>query len=289
MKLFERIGFEFFYWALPFLKDNFEYLKEPLRILREKRSLSEYLANSLGFSFFLFSFFLSFFSVFLTITTRDIFFSLFFSLTFSLFLSIVTFLVLVYFPILKISFLSKKIDKELPLSILSLSTFISDEILLENSFELFAKTNRKRFKLAKEIGEIVEHVKYLGKDIFSALEYKITFCPSKKLRDILWGIYSTLKSGGSVAEYIRNKANELMNEYRREIREFSRKVVLFIEIYLLLIILGSLFFVILTSIFSALSQREGTVFFQFFLSSFSLPLTTVFVILLMRSIVPYEV
>lgn len=288
MRLFENIGFQFFSYLIPILRENYEHLKEPLRILREKRSLDEYLAHSIGFSFFCFTFLLAFLIVFLTILTKDPLFSFLLSFLVSFLFSSFSFLLLLSIPNLKIASLAKKIEKELPISLLTFSTFVSDEIPIEKSFEIFSKTN-KHFKLAQEFDEIVRHVKYFGKDIFSAIEYKIMYSPSKKLREILWGIHSTLRGGGSIAEFLKSKANELMAEYRREIREFSRKIVLFVEIYLLLIVLGSLFFIVLTSIFSAISQQPGTVFIQFFLSTVGLPIITLMTMFLMKSIVPYEV
>ncbi|MCD6483384.1 MAG: type II secretion system F family protein, partial [Candidatus Aenigmarchaeota archaeon] len=234
---------------------------------------------------------LAFLTVIISIISHNPVFALFTSLIVSLISSFLTFMLYVYSPMSKVNSLGKKIDKELPFSLLSLSTFISEDVPIEESFNLFRKSN-KDLLLAKEIGEIVDYVNYMGKDIYSAIETKIKYCPSQKLRDILWGMYSTMRSGGNLYEFLKEKSNEFVEEYRRNIKEFSRKVMVFIELYLLLIVMGSLFFNILTSIFSSLNQG-GTggniVFLQFFLTAVTLPLVTVMMMFMIKSILPYEV
>lgn len=290
MNLFERIGFEFFGWFIKYLRDSFEFLEGPLRILKIKKSVNEYLASALGLAFFVFSFLLAFLSVIIAVITKSLLFSIFTSFVISFVASLGTFFVYVYSPVSKVNSLGKKIEKELPFSLLSLSTFVSKDVPLEESFRLFKNSN-KDMMLAKEIGDIVYYIDYMGKDIFSALETKVKFCPSKKLKDILWGIYSILKGGGDLYEFLKEKANELIDDYRRNIKEFSRKVMIFVELYLLLIVMGSLFFNILTSIFSSLNQGSSgnIVFIQFFLTAVSLPLISVMMIFMIKSVLPYEV
>ena len=79
-----------------------------------------------------------------------------------------------------------------------------------------------------------------------------------------------------------------MTEYRRRIRKFSQDLSLIVEIYLTLIITGSIFFIVLSSIISAISPGLETVSIQSFVVFILLPFLSIAFIVLIKTISPTE-
>jgi len=87
--------------------------------------------------------------------------------------------------------------------------------------------------------------------------------------------------------YLKEKARSYMNEYRRKLYEFSHQLTVYIEVYLTTIVLGAIFFTILTAIMSGLGGGgSDTILLQFFLIFVFLPLISTLFIFLIRSISP---
>jgi hypothetical protein len=79
-----------------------------------------------------------------------------------------------------------------------------------------------------------------------------------------------------------------MADYQRKIRKFSQDLSLYIEIYLTLIITGSIFFIILSSIIAVLSAGLETVVIQSFIIFVLLPIFSIMFIVLIKSLSPLE-
>jgi len=114
-------------------------------------------------------------------------------------------------------------------------------------------------EFGEEIKRIDTDVRIFGFDINTALERAIERTPSKNMKELLWGMLSTNRSGGNMSEFLEEKSKSLIAEYRRRLYEFAHSLTIYIEIYLTSIVLGAVFFVILTAIMSGLSGGFGNV------------------------------
>jgi flagellar protein FlaJ len=122
--------------------------------------------------------------------------------------------------------------------------------------------------------------------ISTAIRRKAKRTPSKHMSDLLYGMTTIMSSGGDLGLYLRGKSNDLMNEHRRNIVRYSQDLSLFVEIYLTLIITGSIFFIVLSSIITAISGGVGIVLMQIFIVLIVMPLISAGFIVLVRSISP---
>ena len=77
-----------------------------------------------------------------------------------------------------------------------------------------------------------------------------------------------------------------MADYRRRIRKYSQDLSLYVEMYLTLIITGSIFFIVLSSIISTISAGLGTIMVQTFVVFALLPLLSIAFIILVKSTSP---
>lgn len=180
-----------------------------------------------------------------------------------------------------------KIKKILPFAVSYMATIASSKL---PPIVLFKTLSR-----FKEYGEVTEDSKNISRDVevfgmtFSAsVKKEAKRTPSRDFRELLWGMNSVLTSGGDLEFYLKQKGDELMADYRRRIRKYSQDISLFVEIYLTLIITGSIFFIVLSSVISSISGGLGTIIVQSFAIFILLPLLSVGFILILKSISPLE-
>src|SRR3989338_3089015 len=127
-----------------------------------------------------------------------------------------------------------------------------------------------------------------GMTFFSAIRKEAKRTPSRDFKDLLYGINTVSSTGGDLTTFLKQKSEEYLNDYRRRIRKYSQDLSLFVEIYLTLIITGSIFFIVLSSIMSTLSGGIGTILIQTFVVFILIPLLSIGFIILIKSMSPLE-
>ncbi|MCK4714395.1 MAG: type II secretion system F family protein, partial [Candidatus Aenigmarchaeota archaeon] len=80
--------------------------------------------------------------------------------------------------------------------------------------------------------------------------------PSASFADLLWGMVSVITTGGNLEEYLNAKTRSFMVQYRLSLNDFAKKVALYTEIYITLVMVGSLFFIVLTAIMSPIGGMD---------------------------------
>ncbi|RLI81840.1 hypothetical protein DRP07_06535 [Archaeoglobales archaeon] len=267
----------------------FTELKLNLRRARMRISIQEYLSMALMTSLLIFLILLPITSfLFGLIKGFGFLFSFMSSFTLSVFLSIVAFFIIVYYPQLILKQRAKEVDNSLPFAALYLSTVASTGLPLHKTFEIFSKFSEYG-EITNEINNITNDVQTFGIDINTAMERAIERTASKDFKELLWGLLSTMQAGGDESVYLKEKSRSLMEDYRRKLFEFSHQLTVYIEVYLTTIILGAIFFTILTAIMSGLAGgASNIILLQFFLIFIFLPMVSILFIFLVKSITPSE-
>jgi flagellar protein FlaJ len=180
---------------------------------------------------------------------------------------------------------SKDIDRNLPLTTLHLYTISQTKLPLNGIFRMFKDFAFGEIK--KEVEKIVTDVDVFGLDVNTALERAVNRSPSRELKELFSGILSTNRAGGDLGAYFKEKASTFLDDYRRRLYEFSHQLTLYIEIYLVAIILGSIFFTILTAIFAGIAGVTWDIIsIQFFLIAFFIPLVSSLLIIFIKGVTP---
>jgi flagellar protein FlaJ len=180
-----------------------------------------------------------------------------------------------------------KIKKVLPFALSYLATMSSSKVQpivlfrTIGEFEEFGEVSR-------EAKNVVRNVDMFGMTLSAAIKKQCKMTPSKDLREIFWGINTMIMTGGDLTMFLRQKSDEFMMDYMRRIRKYAQDLSLFVEIYLTLIITGSIFFIVLSSVISALSAGTETVMIQTFITFILLPLISIGFIFLIKSMSPLE-
>ncbi len=208
-----------------------------------------------------------------------------FTLTFAL--SMLIFFLFYSYPATVAKNRRNKIKKALPFTVSYLSTLASSKLPPITMFKTLAKF-KEYGELTKEAENIVRNVELFGMSFSASIKKQAKRTPSPEFSDLLWGMNTVSTSGGDMVSYLNQKTNDLMNDYRRRIRKYSQDLSLYTEIYLTLVITGSIFFIVLSSVITALSSGTGTITLQTFIVFILLPLLSGAFIVLIKSVSPTD-
>jgi len=259
-----------------------------LKKARIKLSLQEYISIAIMTCFIVFLASFPVLSFLFGFIFQTFLFSFISSFTVSILVTVGVFLLLMNYPKLIIREKSKHIDNALPFAALYLSTIASSKLPVHRTFEIFSKF-AEYGELTDEIRSIQNDMDAFGLDVNTALERAVERSPSKQFKEMLWGMLSTIRSGGDLSVYLKETAVNMINEYRRKLYEFAHQLTIYIEVYLTTIVLGAIFFTILTSIVSGISAGASTaniIVLQFLIIFIFMPLVSILFILMVKSITP---
>ncbi len=267
----------------PYL-DYFEALKISMKRARMDYKIKDFLSLLILISFIVFAAIMIIASFFLTIVTE---YSLY-AYTFSIILAIVgaigIFFLGYYYPNLKAAGIRKQIERELPFTTIHMATTASSGI---PPVEIFNIISLKKGEIGKESERIYRNVKMLGMDLPSSIAKAANASASSRFAELLWGMLSIITRGGDMEEYLNSKASEFMGMYRRILDDYSQQVTFYTEIYITLIIVGTLFFIILTSIMSPMGGGS-ILLLQTFLIFFFTPMVSIGFLVLLKNLSPVE-
>ncbi len=274
----------YFGWATSYLKKYFEDVKDDLSRSKIGLTLDEYLSVAVSTTILTFFFETILLSFIFGFKTR-IYEAVLMAFTISVALSLILFFFFYIYPSSVAKSREKDIDIILPFSSTYFYALSSGDILPSEMFKTMSKFEDYG-EVAKESREIARNIETFGMNPLRAIKKVAESTPSNKLREFLWGIYTTISSGGNLEEYLRDKSDALMEDYRNRINKFSQELSLYIEIYFTLIIAGSIFFIVLSSIMGIISPTPTIVMIQSFVIFIFLPLVSILFILFTKSISP---
>jgi archaeal flagellar protein FlaJ len=264
----------------------FPDLRSELKKADLKISPQEYIANSLFVSLMSFVFTLPFLSFFISLASASFLFGYLTSITLAIGIPILVFMIYLNYPKFIIRDREKKIDTYLPFSTIYLSSIISSGLPLHKVIKTLVEfTGHKYF--ADEMRKILNDVELYGLDILSALERNVDKTPSRKLREFLYGLLSTIRSGGDVYKFTKEKAEYFLMDYKRMLSTFSHSMTIYTEIYLVAVVLGTIFFIILTTIVSIINPSQNILGIQIFMIVVFLPLISIFFLFLVKKSQPF--
>ncbi|TRO61957.1 hypothetical protein E2P64_00275 [Candidatus Bathyarchaeota archaeon] len=159
------------------------------------------------------------------------------------------------YPGMKTSDIKKNIMNNLPFATIYLTTLSGSGM---NSFQMFKILSHfKEFgEVSKEAQRIVRDVELLGIDVATALERAADRTPSSQLRELLWGMRSTVTTGGDMNNFLIEKSRSYMGDYRRFLDKFVDQLSILMEVYITAVVVGSIFFIIMGTILGLMGGGE---------------------------------
>ena len=96
-----------------------------------------------------------------------------------------------------------------------------------------ALVNFKEYgEISKECAYIVRDVDVFGKDLYTAISDAARASPSRQWADVLWGVVSTLRSGGDLRAFLSEKARQLVELQEREERKAMENLGVLTEVFM---------------------------------------------------------
>ncbi|MBI4177024.1 MAG: type II secretion system F family protein [Candidatus Aenigmarchaeota archaeon] len=275
----------------PYLK-HFDPLKEELLKADMRVSLHEYVSSMTFVSFMILmigwptlSLFLGFAFGYARVASVALAVTL--SFTASLMLSIASFAGMYYYPSLSASSRKRKIENSLPFGTMYMATIASSGAPPSKMFKIISDFSEFG-ELSREVSRIYTDTEVFGMDIKTALQKASERTPSEKFKDLLWGLSTIITTGGDMSGYLREKSKSYMVDFRRSIKDYADQMSLYIEMYITLIIVGSVFFLILSAVMTAISPTSAVISIQFFVIFIFLPLISIGFIFLSKGVSPTE-
>jgi len=269
------------------IEPYFPDLKDELKKADLKISPQEYIANALFVSLLSFMITLPYLAFFISFASASFLFGYLTSVTLAIGLPIIVFLIYINYPKSIIKEREKKIDTYLPFSTLYLSSIISSGLPLHKAIKTFTEFSEHK-DFVSEMKKIVNDVEFYGLDILTALERAASRTPSRKLREFLYGILATIRSGGNVYTFVKERTADFFIDYRRKLADFSHSMTIYTEIYLVSVVLGTIFFIILTSVVSAIGGATQNILgLQLFMIFIFLPTVSILFLYLVKKAQPF--
>jgi flagellar protein FlaJ len=262
------------------LRKYFLDIKNDLQTAGLNFTLDEYLSMGVFTAILLFVLESAALSFILGLFNFNIFVSVALSITLSFSMSIMLFFVFYSYPKTVSSGRAEQIDRVLPFAVSYMSAIASGNTPPYYMFKTISRISDYG-EVSREAGAIASNMKMFGMNFSDSIKRESTRTPSKNFKEILWGINTTIASGGNVKTYLREKSDLLIDEYRRKIRKYSQDLSMLVEIYLTVIIVGSIFFIVLTSIMGGEGGRS-MIMIQSFIVFVFLPLMSMGFIMLIK-------
>ncbi|KHO47578.1 MAG: hypothetical protein QT00_C0002G0232 [archaeon GW2011_AR5] len=278
------VSYRLFGNLVRYAKPYFLDIKEELRQANISYTLEEYLSIALFttvVTFIIEATMLSF--IFGLLVTPII--AVILAFTLSMTISGILFFLFYSYPKTASKSRGNKIKKILPFSVSYMATIARSNVPPIIIFKTLSEF-KEYGELSKEAENIVRDVELFGMTTAAAIKKQAKITPSKEFRDLLYGINTMITSGGNLGSYLKDRSNELMGDYRRRIRKYSQDLSLYVEMYLTLIITGSIFFIVLSSIISTISAGLGTILVQTMVVFLLLPALSIAFIILIRATSP---
>ena len=202
----------------PYL-DYFDTLNRNLKKAMMEDSLHEYISMIVFGSFITLLASIVVGSVFITFLfpfEPTIFYTYTLSIILSFILAGFVFFLGYYYPSMKSRSVETQINRTLPFAVFYMATSASSGIM---PTEIFRLLTGKGGVIGKEAGKIYNNVTSLGMSLNDSIQKVAERTPSGYFADLLYGMSSTITTGGDLGKYLNGKAKSFMNLYRRSLNE----------------------------------------------------------------------
>jgi len=159
-------------------------------------------------------------------------------------LPIVVFTAFIVYPVAKRSSRKALVESEMPFLASYVSIMARGGVSMARAMEVFRRSPLFT-GLRIEAQEFYRRIGLFGRDPLTALEEIASYHPSQVFRDFILGYVVTLRSGGDVIHYLETKVEDFFRRQGEAIRQMVQKLGIYIEIYMLVTIIGGISLLVL--------------------------------------------
>ncbi len=183
----------------------------------------------------------------------------------------------------------KKINNAIAFATIYLSTLSRSGFPPQEMFKLLS-TFKEYGEISTEASMINKDVEAMGMDLPTALTRAANRSPSSDWSELLAGIRTTIVVGGDLSLFLAEKAKGFVADYKRRLTDFSNLLSLLVDVYITLVVVGAVFFIVISSIMVAIGGVPVATVkaLNYALVLIGLPILTAAFILAVKGLSPLE-
>lgn len=159
------------------------------------------------------------------------------------------------YPIYRADSQKRKLEDEMPFTTAYMAILTSAGVSPERIFHSLSNLGVP-LAASTEAKDVVRDVNLFGVDIISALQQTSKRTPSERFKEMIEGFISTIRSGGNLAAYLREKTKQYMRLKRISLKKYSDTLSILSEFYVALLLTGPLLFIIMLSVMAMLGGGD---------------------------------
>ncbi|MFH1409183.1 MAG: type II secretion system F family protein [Nanoarchaeota archaeon] len=167
-----------------------------------------------------------------------------------------TFLIFYSYPSMKIKQRRRSINTNLSFAINHMAAVAGSGVTPVAMFRLIAQAKEYE-EISIEIEKIVTYIDLYGYDVMSAIKSVAATGPSPELSEFFSGFVSTIETGGELKNFLRQKSDEAMLNYRLERQKYLETISTYTDVYTGILIASPLFFVVALTLVNILGGTIG--------------------------------
>ncbi|MFH1710730.1 MAG: type II secretion system F family protein [Nanoarchaeota archaeon] len=164
-------------------------------------------------------------------------------------LPVVSFLGLCIYPYLEAAGIGKKINQELPFVTMHMSAIAGSGIEPSQIFKIIALGKEYPYTRS-EIKKVINQVNIYGYDLVSALKNSAKSTSSSKLSELFNGMATTVSTGGSLTDFLNQRTETLLFDYKLEREKSTKAAETFMDIYISVVIAAPMIMMLLLILLS---------------------------------------
>ncbi len=141
------------------------------------------------------------------------------------------------------------IETNLPFAINHMAAVAESGVPPYIMFKLLSNANEYG-EVSKESKKIVRNVEIFGMDIVKSLEEVAKRTPSQQFKRFLYGVVSTIETGGDLRLFLKTASEEAMLDYRMKREKYLSALSTYADFYTAVLIAAPLFFISTLSVMS---------------------------------------
>ncbi|MBT4334286.1 hypothetical protein HOD61_00520 [archaeon] len=165
--------------------------------------------------------------------------------------------ILIYmYPFSIVNTRRREIKRELVFAIIHMAAISGSGVKPSKIFKLLIES-KEYPELETEFKRILNYTNLFGYSLSTSLRAVAETTPSPEFKELLHGMTSTIETGGSLNDYLSNKADETMGRFNLDQKKYLETIATYSDVYTGLLIAGPLLFIVTLAILESISPDLG--------------------------------
>ena len=150
-------------------------------------------------------------------------------------------------PSMMLSQRADDIESNLPFALNHMASVSGSGVTPSSMFDLLQNFDEYG-EIAKESNKIVRRMNVFGEDLTTALREVARKSPSEKFKEILYGMLSTIETGGDLDSYLKEQAESALFEYKMRMKREIDTLSTYASFYTAILVAAPLFLVFILAV-----------------------------------------